>query len=42
MNNKNKNFKSRVKRKISTAAFRTWGLDMPSLVAGTINIMYSK
>ncbi len=42
MNNKNKNFKSLAIRKIITAAFRTWGLDMLSLVAGAINIMYSK
>jgi hypothetical protein len=42
VNNKNKNFKSRVRRKIITAAFRTWGLDMPSLVAGAINLMYLK
>lgn len=42
MNNKNKNFKSRVRRKIITAAFRTWGLGMSILVAGAINIMYSK
>jgi hypothetical protein len=42
MNNKNKNFKSRVRRKIISDTFRTWGLGMPSLVAGAINLMYSK
>jgi hypothetical protein len=42
MNNKNKNFKSRVRRKIISDTFRTWGLGTPSLVAGAINLMYSK
>ena len=38
MNNKNKNFKSRVRRKIISDTFRTWGLGMPSLMAGAINL----
>jgi hypothetical protein len=42
MNNKNKNFKNRVRRKIISDTFRTWGLGMPSLVAGAINLMYLK
>jgi len=42
MNNKNKNFKSRVRRKIISDTFRTWGLGMPSLMAGAINLMYLK